>query len=174
MLRDFPQCVELTSSLPCLQEPTTCSSAEPDEFSLQYPTLNCTVYFNSVPSFMPVSSQWPPYSAFLSNILYVFLFSTYVLHSLPVSSFLMLFWCGVKSLEVLTHFYPVSYYLLSLRPIYHNFLSILFWNSLRQCFSVHRRDELLKNYFDSDCCACKAEWCASTRIFCILLPVCCM
>jgi hypothetical protein len=123
---------------------------------------------------MPVPSQRPPSSAFPSNTLYVFLFSTYVLHSLPVSSFLMLFWWGVKSLEVLMQFYPVFYHLLWIRPIYHSFLSILFWNSLSLCSSVHRRDELLQNYFDSGCCAWKAEWCASTGLFCILLPVCCM
>lgn len=41
--------MELISSLPCLQEPTTCPFAEPDDFSLQYPTLNCKIYFNIDP-----------------------------------------------------------------------------------------------------------------------------
>ena len=111
-------------------------------------------------------------SAFPTKTLYVFLFSPYVLHSWPVSFFLMLFWWRVKVWMSSFSFIQSTTTNCLLGP--YSFLSILFWNSLSLCSSVHRREELLQNYFESGCCAWKAEWYASTGISCILLPVCSM
>jgi hypothetical protein len=77
-------------SLPCSQQPSTGPYPEPNQSSPYHP-ISSKIHFNVFFTYvrLGLSSGLFP-SGFLTNILYAFIFSPFVLHALSISSFILI------------------------------------------------------------------------------------
>jgi hypothetical protein len=79
--------MEPEGSLPCSQEPSTGPYPEPDQSNPYHPISLISILILS--TYLRLGLPSGPFpSGFPINILYTFIFSPFVLHALPISSFL--------------------------------------------------------------------------------------